>query len=423
MQKKSETENPQGYDLNAGLEDTQDPSASEPADLDASELVGPTGDVEARSDPATTSRWKVSPHFNFRAVFDDNIYVQPKNPTADTIFYLSPGVTLGLFNFEERLLKFQQKDRPATELSRTTGNFVLLDYTPTLVRFAHHSAEDTINESALFDSQWEFSKLTIGALLSHVKDTSVDINVGARVKKWEDTAELRASYVLSEKTSLDSTLDYVTDRYVNYQNSKQFRAENWFRYQATPLIQTGLGFIIGQINIEQTQPQSFQQLLADVSYDATGKLSLHANAGMDFRQFNNSVGNRNTPVFGLGASYTPCEGTLIKLDAYRTVKSSGVLVGENYTMTGMSASIRHAIFSKAFLFTEAGFYVSSFDATTTTPSPPRTDHYYYVKPGILYNVSEWCNLGVYYQYQRNNSTQPSSAFTDNQLTFEASFVF
>jgi hypothetical protein len=48
----------------------------------------------------------------------------------------------------------------------------------------------------------------------------------------------------------------------------------------------------------------------------------------------------------------------------------------------------------------------------------RTDHYVFVGPGLSYPLGTWGNVGVTYEYQRNNSTRDASRFVDNRVALE-----
>ena len=421
---KPAAENPTGYDLKGGIEDLDvgDSSADQP-NLDAAELVGATGDDDSRIEATPVARWKASPHFDFKITYDDNIFIQAFDRKADVIFAISPGITLGLWNFEKRLISYLDQERPAAELEHSEGNYLLLDYTPTILRFVNNTAENTINHNAIFDIQWQFSKLTLGANLQYLKDTSPNIEIGNRLKETKYLAGVRGSYQISDKTSFDSSFQYIDSQYVNYLDSVEWNTAHFLHYELTPLIRTGIGVVLGRIDVVDTPPQTYQQLVGDFSYDLTGKLTLRAFAGVDFRQFHSAVGDRITPVFGVGVTYTPAEATSIMLDAYRLVKSSGLLAGEDYTVTGVRVIAKREVFAGGYVQLEAGYHRSNYAAITAGATPSRRDNYFYFKPGLLYNLNTWCNLGLFYQYQKNNSTLSGSQFLDNQITFEVSFVY
>ena len=45
----------------------------------------------------------------------------------------------------------------------------------------------------------------------------------------------------------------------------------------------------------------------------------------------------------------------------------------------------------------------------------REDNYYYVKPQLDYDITEWWGITVFYQFRENDSTVASVSFNNNQV--------
>jgi uncharacterized protein (PEP-CTERM system associated) len=53
----------------------------------------------------------------------------------------------------------------------------------------------------------------------------------------------------------------------------------------------------------------------------------------------------------------------------------------------------------------------------------RTDRFFYVSPGLLYNFAHWGNVRASYTHRSNDSNQSRASFDNNQITLQISLTF
>lgn len=387
-------------------------------DPDAAEPVVPLSSTGG-AQPA--GRWRFSPHFDARVTYDDNIFISNRDPVRDWIFTAAPGVSFGFGDSNERFESFLYRDRRASRAERPEGNFLTADYTASLLGFARTDSENMVNHDARIEAQWETGKLQISGAFSFQDGTAADIDIGGRVQRRVYTASVGVKYQVMEKVSLETTLRRTISEPADFITTKEWTSENWINYLATPLVTVGLGGVFGQLEIEGASDEQYEQALLRLGYSATEKLSFEARGGVEFRQRGEGLGDKTTPVFGAGLKFSPLERTTIALEGFRRTEYSGLERGRDFTLTGAALRLKQSIGRGFHLTLDGGYEVS--DYTESVDGRSRTDDYFFVRPGVLYNIARWGNAQLHYLHREDRSTQESFSFLNNQVEFELSLIF
>ena len=396
-------------------------AAIETRSLDVAEPVSEPVVILSGGEQPRASRWRVAPHLDLTASWDDNIFIQPTNATADFVFTLEPGIALGFWDVEERLEHFLDREHRASAINRGPGNFLLLDYTAILLGFEKTSSENSLDHDARIEAQWQLARLTLGAAFHADSKSQKSSDVGGRVRRKALASELTARYQLTEKTSLEVSLFNVIQDFEGLLRSNEWRTENYLDYQLTPLAHVAVGLALGRVEVESGADQVFERILARALYSLTEKVEIEAHGGVEFRQSDGEAGDHVNPVFHVTARYEPAAGTRIGLEAYRRVETSAFQPDQAYTLTGIALKITRALAGGVHLSLAGGFELA--DYTESPQLPGRTDHYYFVRPGLLYNFAQWGNAEVSYEYRQNDSSRPDSSFENNVVSVRASLIY
>src|SRR4029434_8606490 len=112
----------------------------------------------------------------------------------------------------------------------------------------------------------------------------------------------------------------------------------------------GVGATGGYTTVDTpNEDQTYEQVNVRATYQVTGKVSLNASAGVEFRQFQDSgVGEHVSPVYELGGNYQPFDGTTINLTGTRRTMNSAVLTGQDYEVTSIIAGIRQRFLKRFY---------------------------------------------------------------------------
>jgi hypothetical protein len=386
------------------MDDEEEESDIDP-DMQAEPAEGHDDDLVVEAAPVRPpSRWKWSRSLSFGMVADDNIYLSSTKKEADVIFTLAGNV---------RLLWGLKKEE----------SYLALDYSPRLLVFAAHSAANAFDQKVGLAGQWRTAKLTLSAQAGVQTLSGGDVDVGDRANRSLWHVALRAKYDYSTKTSIEVNLAPNASNYSRYLDSMEWVNSNWIDYQAFPKTRVGAGLTFGYLKPEGGSAQTYQQALVRISNPVSGKVIVNASGGVEFRHLGNSGDTQTTPVFRVGASYQPFDGTAISVEASRRIYSSAAAVGQNFVATGGTVSVRQRLFRKFFATVAGGYEDATYQSADGTKDTSRHDQYVFIRPSVSFAFRRWANLDLYYQYRGNTSTASSSAFESNLAGLQVDISF
>jgi hypothetical protein len=178
---------------------------------------------------------------NIRGVYDDNIFLSNTNRVSDYYFAIEPMLTVGFGDIEGR-----------------GGNFLRLDYMPSVILFVDHSDQDAVEHLILLEGQYRFSRLTLnlsqevaildGANLNSTLDTTgllANLDVSARTRLNLFVTRLRANYELTGKLFLTGEFDASIYDYHDFISSQIISGGLYINYIMTPKLTVGVGGTFG----------------------------------------------------------------------------------------------------------------------------------------------------------------------------------
>ena len=384
--------------------------------------------LEVRGDDsgisATTKRFQYGFRLTLRGVYDDNIFLRDSNRVSDYYIAIEPGITLGFGDIVAR-----------------QENYVRFDYAPSIFLFADHSDSNAVQHLFRLEGQHRFSRLTLnfsqdvqlleGTNLTTTTSTvangnpalNLDAGGNTHVNIYNTLANF--SYDLSSKTFLSGGVQYNAWDFRDLISSATFSGNLFFNYNYSPKLVIGLGGTGGHNWVDAPSPNStFEQVNARFTYQATGKISLNAMGGVEFRQFDNSSNSDHiSPVFELGATYQPFDGTTLTLRGSRRTFNSAVLAAQDYSASSIVFGARQRFCQRVYLGLTTGYENDDYFSTVNGFNATRTDNYYFVQPAVDVMVTRWMTVGAYYLHRQNNSAAANFSFRDNQFGVRASFTF
>ncbi len=376
-----------------------------------------TSETDTSAEPR---RFHYTLRLTVRGVYDDNIFISHTNRVSDYYFAIEPMVTIGFGDIEGR-----------------GGNYIRLDYLPSIILFVDHSDEDAVQHLIHLEGQYRFSRLTLnlsqdvaildGASLNSTLDTTgllANVDVSARTRLNLYNTRLRANYELSGKVFLTGEFDASIFDYPDFISSEIISGGLYINYNWTPKVVVGIGGTFGYDLVDDPNPdQTFEQANLRIRYQATGKLSLAASAGVEFRQFDGNRGERTTPVFEAGALYHPFDGTTVTLTAGRRMLNSGFFPEQDFATTYVVARIQQRLLQRIYLGLAAGYENADYFATATGVNATRNDDYYFIEPSVDVLITKFLSAGVYYLHRQDCSSLDFFSFYDNQVGVRATFRF
>ena len=232
---------------------------------------------------------------------------------------------------------------------------------------------------------------------------------------------------LTGKTFLSSGVDSLVTEYnsANLFSSQMFSGNLFVNYRYSEKIVIGVGGTGGVDFVDNPNPdQTFEQANVRASYQATGKIAFNFSGGVEFRQFeNNSRSEYISPVFELSATYQPFDGTSVTLAGSRRTFNSGVLAGQDFAGTTITATLRQRLLQRFYVGVSGGYQNSDYFSTVSGVAANRQDNYYFIEPTLDFSITRFWTIGGYYLHRRNDSSFQSFSFDDNQVGIRTGLTF
>jgi len=341
--------------------------------------------------------------------YDDNIFISQQKQ-GDFYTHVTP------------FIDFVRGDKTAVD-----GNYFNVVFRPTFFFYSRNSNEDRTDyyADALYQHQW--TRLTLSLEQRYEQLTDASIDVGNFFKREIYTTTLNASYTVDDKLSLGGS---ETQRISSFDDQAISSTDEWVtdayaQYQVASKLTVGLGPRIGFVNIAGAPNQTYQDLLARLSYDVSSKINVRLEGGAEYRQFQGSP-DRIFPIFDLSANYTPFDGTLISLSGYRNDVLSYSEIGNDYLSTLVQLSLRQRFLRNFFFVASAGYNLAEYQnesGALATTNGQRRDNYYFVNAGVEWDPREWISVSGRVEGSQDKSTSDQNSFNDSQADLQTAVQF
>ena len=355
-----------------------------------------------------------------RGVWDDNIFISHTNRVSDYYFAIEPEITIGFGDIEGR-----------------SSSYLRLDYMPSAILFVDHSDEDAFNQLIHLEGGYNSGRLRLSlfediallesANLNSISDTTglwanTDASGPTRVNIFN--TRLRADYDLTGKVFLQGEFDSSIFFYPNHISSYLVSGGLYIYYNWLPKVSVGVGGTFGYDWVDDpTSDQTFEQVNARLNYQVTSKFNLYASGGVEFRQFDGNRGEYTSPVFEVGLTHHPFDGTTFTLAAGRRIYNSGFLANQDFATTYIVGRFQQRLFSRVYFGFGGGYENSDYFATARNVSAPRDDDYWFIEPSVDVLITRWLSTGVYYLHRQDVSSVDFFSFYDNQVGVRATLRF
>jgi len=300
--------------------------------------------------------------------YDDNIFIT-QHKIGDFYTHITP------------LLDLVRGDKAAID-----ANYLNVSFRPTIFLYDRETQQNRVDYYADALYQHHFERLTLSLEQRFEEQTEPSIDVGRFFKQDVYTTQLSADYAYDDKFSFGGSetqrLSFVSNEPPITETAERI-TDLYARYQLGSKLSLGLGPRLGFVDISGAANQNYQDLLARLTYQATDRINVSFEGGVEYRQFQGAA-NRVYPIFALNASYTPFDGTLVSLEAYRQDVISYGEVGSNFMSTQGQVSLRQRFFRNFFVIVSGGYDLADYDAAEASSTTPgrRRDNYYYASAGL-----------------------------------------
>jgi len=386
-----------------------------------------TGGTTSITSAPKRFQWGV--RLTVRGVYDDNIFLSHFDRQSDWYVVIEPAITIGYGNIVER-----------------QGSYIRLDYAPSIFLYIDHDDVNSVQHLIRLEGQTGFGRLQLGLSQdvqilngTHLDRSGLDASaislagsINAGVSGNTDAqlylTNFGWTYDLSDKTFISSGFTYRRQDFNTLISSDEFSGNLFFNYKYSPRLAFGLGASGGVSTVDLGPDQTFEQGLLRVQYQATGKISLNASAGVEVRQFDDAAGDgsrgdRISGVYEIGATYQPFDGTMITLRGSSRVLNSAVVAQADFLATNVLLGVRQRLLQRVYAGFTAGYEHADYFNTVPGVHVSRNDNYYLIEPAVDVMVTRWFTVGAYYLYRSNDSPIARFDYYENQFGMRASFTY
>jgi hypothetical protein len=357
----------------------------------------------------------------------------------------NPGLHLGRFDFHggltaggayDDLVQFSPAGQPEDDFTWTVSPYLSartegpnarslgLTYQPAFVFYTDHSDLNSINHSGNVVLNWPLNRLTL-SLQGNANSAPIIVrDIGNRAETTSFTAQGTADYDLSHLTFLEGIVGFSRYDYGGqYIGSQSYNQQLTVNYRFTPKLTLGAGVSVIEIDAQDEPLQTSEGPQVRLTYVPTPRLHLSASAGVQFQQFGTSQSEGVAPIFTLSGSYLIRQGTSLSVDAHRSEQPSGVFAGQNYSDTGITASISQVLPHRITATLGAGYTLADYYTTQPGVQTSRTDNYYYVNTDVNYALTDRWSLALYFQHTGNSSNGNTFTYDHNIVGLRAGWSF
>jgi len=370
-------------------------------------------------------------------LYNDNVTLSRNRDTklGDVIGIVSPGLAfiagetagsnLGDTAIRNSTLTLEL-GRPTAAANRalvTSSPGVSVDYSAAFSFFAEHSSLNSIEHAARILMAYPFPRLSLRLQQDVEALAESPVDVGTRVGHRTYQTLFDATYSLSELTSFQGALNQTISDYDLGIGRREWQASAFVNYALTQMITAGGGVTVGLLEPDQLPTQYYEQARVRMGYEATEFIHLDASGGLEWRQFGGARSDALSPVFDISGSYAPTERTVLTLSAGRGSESSVVLLGQNYTDSTVTLSLRQQIANRVSGIMMVSYHNLSYNAATSGIQTSRNDDYYLVRLAVNVALAPRFFLGSFYQLRRNVSTESTFDYKNNQIGIALSWDY
>ena len=134
--------------------------------------------------------------------------------------------------------------------------------------------------------------------------------------------------------------------------------------------------------------------------------------------------SRVSPIFDIGANYTPREGTTVRVDLFRRDQNSPTLAGLNYISTGVNVGLQQRLWERFTASFGGTFQNSSYHASLRNQNVNREDYYFAVNAGLNALITQRWIAGLAVQHRGSDSNEKDGTiFDNNQVLIQTSYSF
>lgn len=303
------------------------------------------------------------------------------------------------------------------------GEHWSLNYNSIWTQYSNSEFTDTRDDSFNLNGWAQNNDWTLNFSQSYSSDSSTQIETGRQTNTENLSTNFGASTQLGRRSGLELGLSYDRRDAADFGGTNRLATTNWFRYENSPRLNTGVGIGLGYEDSKNGTTSNFQQILTRANLQMTQKIDLSVNFGYEFRQVDVDNSNNPTePIYGATIGYNPFENTSLQLSVnksvYYSIYRNSLSDRESWTF-----NFNQRLFGKYFFnFTSTERntdYVTSVGDLTVFDSDKYISYNYRISTVFF----EKGSIGIFYHSSENKATDVLFQQKSNQTGIDISYDF
>lgn len=362
---------------------------------------GSLGEASALAAKSQDERSVVPPSLTIRLggamIYDDNILLRSTNKESDLILQATAGFTWTPWHSDKRKFAF--------------------NYDGTAVFFMDHSEGNGVNHAAGLNGYLDLARTKMALTASYGHLTGSDLEARQFITRDVVDAVFTADYDLSGKWKLNGGAKYFANLYDTLQSSTDLSARLGMGYAISEKTTLGLAGVVGYLDSDLNPRQTYQSVLLTAGYDATGKLKLTADGGIQRRQFEggDGTGGDTNFVFSVNANYQMREKTSLALTAGRGTVGSAVVSGASIERTSVALTLNQRLGQRFSLSLGGGYDLDSYVETRDTTAINREEDRFFARSALTWALRPSTNIGLFYEFRDVSSNIDVLSYQSNRF--------
>ncbi len=377
--------------------------------------------------------WRIASDLAASVNYDDNIFIAPNDSQADgnqavgkradLFFQLRPEIAIGRGDYRQYLnVGDLEKELDLTSVEKSKSHF-FIGYDPAISVFLRTDNVDTFDQNCRLSARQSGTITELNEQFRFETETTPNSEIGDRVKRKNYSATLSGSYTPTDLITVSGGLHAYKETYSYGLGAKELGAAVAADYRLLAKFVLGGEAVVGQLRPDEGSRQSFYAPSVKLGYEATAKLQFSSSLGVDFRQFDTGVADRQHFIFNVSGRYDASETRSFTLGANRQIRASAQYSGENLLGTSYEASLRQRFYKHYGLTLVAGLTSSDYESNQVGSSLARSDEYYFGRVVVMRRIGRRSKMEAGYSYNDNRSSDSLYAYRRNVWSLSFSSLF
>jgi hypothetical protein len=350
------------------------------------------------------------PFVSVKETYNDNIFAVANNTTSDWINTITPGIKL--------VLPFGMHKLSA-------------EYNAVINSYSNYSSENTTDHNARAVADFKIGSL-FGLTLSDTYAKGHEPRVSStsgQIEKFErNAAAVTATYQLVDRSKIQ--LDYTRTKWnfmlSDYRSRDEDLVAAYLYYRFLPKTSVFVEYDWKNIayaqktnGLDSRVNSGFLGLMWEMSAGTRGTVK----GGYLQKKFD-AANKEDFGTWGASAdiSHAFSDSSLLKIIAMRDVNESSALGTRYFITTGAYAEYTHKLTYKISAVARASYGVDDYSDAIAPDTEARSDKTFLGGVGLKYQMRDWLEFALDYNYRNRDSNLPVNKLTENTYSLTINFA-